>query len=1496
MKAARILSLLLCAALVFLMLPAPTLAADAAPKITSANMACFTLGKSGSFTVTATGSPTPALSKTGDLPGGLTFIDNGNGTATLSGTPAEGTFGNHLIAVTASNGVSPAAAQYLIVSIVAQYTTALHGADISVTPLDRGHGEIFVALPFSQAIAELNTDGTLVGMLTAQMYGPMSLAMDGYGFTAFVANHANGTVTRVIINNEIYGTDTVGSVDSFPVALALDQYGGAWVVLNGDDTVVRLGAMAYGVDFTHSVGRDPRGIAIGPWSNECAWITNFKDNTVTKLTPLWAPLYMATSFTEETFSVGRGPCGIAIDDSGAVWVANSTDNTVTRLTPDGDTYSSTTINVGSAPMDIAIDSSGYVFVTNNSGNTVTQLSPDGAVVGTFGVTSEPRAIAIDLSGNAWVAGASITKFQPIKLPEITSANGASFAPGGAGSFTVTAAGSPAPALSVAGALPGGVTFTDNGDGTGTLSGTPAAGTGGSYPLTITAANGASPSAAQSFMLTVPTVDAAIDPATVVFDKNPAKRVNVSTTVTWNSATCVEDVKARGASIGLASYEVVGNTLTVFAAYLATQDVGSLEMSVEFDIGGPAVLSVAISDTTPIQLAVPANLAWDAATPGKATWDAVPNAARYSVRLYKGSDALGSALDAAGTEHDFTAAIAAAGSGSYTFKVTAIGDGTAYTNSEQSAASAAYDYVAPIYAVTFVNQGAVYASRSVQMGAFVGDGWPDDPARLGYTFGGWYTETDGGGTETTAAAVLGITADQTLYAAWTPHIYTVKYEANGGDGGSTADSAHTYDTAKALTGNGFSHTGYTFAGWAESTTGAVKYADKASVVNLTAMDGATITLYAVWTANVYTVTFDAQGGSVSLDSMDVIYDSTYGPLPVPTRTGYTFGGWFTEVDGSGTRIAAATTVKITGEQTLYAAWAPHAYTVTYDANGGDGGDTADSAHTYGTTKALTGNGFSRTGYTFAGWAASAGGAAVYSNEQSVVNLTAENGATVTLYAAWTPHAYTVEYEANGGAGTTGDSAHTYDIEKALTANGFSRIGYNFAGWATSAGGAVVYSDKQSVVNLSATDGATVTLHAKWTLISYTISYTLGSGGAALPANPASYTIESDAITLNNPTRAYYTFAGWSGPDIEDGAMSVTIPKGSIGDRSYTALWTADSYPITYDLDGGTPGAANPASYTIDSEAITLNNPTKPYYTFVGWSGTGITGTSASVTIPTGSTGHRAYTAHWKEAFVPRTLTDPATGVSVSGLIREDASLIVGNMALGNDAACRAIRQRMNDAQYVFLLGWDISLTQHFTGTLTIAIPVGSRYNGMTVTLLHCANGALESFSCVVRNGVASVSVASLSPFAAFALTEDVAPDRLPVVATKAASGITASGATLNGTVAYEGAYSVIERGFVCTTSASGGLAIRVAASGKGKGSFSAVVSGLTPYTTYYVRAYATNAAGTAYGTAVSLRIAIANPAYPPQTGDSDSGLAAGTAMFALGALGGIALIRRRGRRA
>ena len=174
------------------------------------------------------------------------------------------------------------------------------------------------------------------------------------------------------------------------------------------------------------------------------------------------------------------------------------------------------------------------------------------------------------------------------------------------------------------------------------------------------------------------------------------------------------------------------------------------------------------------------------------------------------------------------------------------------------------------------------------------------------------------------------------------------------------------------------------------------------------------------------------------------------------------------------------------------------------------------------------------------------------------------------------------------------------------------------------------------------------------ITYAITYDL-AGGTVATANPATYNVESAAITLVNPTREGYTFAGWTGTGLDAASTTVTIPAGSTGDRTYTATWTPITYTIDYDLAGGSVAGGLPASYTIESAAITLVNPTRTGYTFKGWKLDGAGEAQMAVTIAAGSTGNKAYTATWQ--INQYTITFDSNGGSTVPAITQDYNTAV-----------------------------------------------------------------------------------------------------------------------------------------------------------------------------------------------------------------------------------------------
>ena len=201
--------------------------------------------------------------------------------------------------------------------------------------------------------------------------------------------------------------------------------------------------------------------------------------------------------------------------------------------------------------------------------------------------------------------------------------------------------------------------------------------------------------------------------------------------------------------------------------------------------------------------------------------------------------------------------------------------------------------------------------------------------------------------------------------------------------------------------------------------------------------------------------------------------------------------------------------------------------------------------------------------------------------------------------------TVTYEYGELGGTYAKQIVQKD-EKAVEPDVPSRAGYQFTGW---------YLDGTKY-NFDTAVAGGMALTAGWEIKQYSITFDTDGGSAIAPITRDYGT----AITAPaNPTKTGYTFAGWTP------AIPETMPAENM---TIKANWTVNQYTIAYDLDGGT-AESNPTSYTVESGAITLAAPTKPGYTFIGWSGTDLAGeNNLTVTIDKGSTGDRSYTAHWR----------------------------------------------------------------------------------------------------------------------------------------------------------------------------------------------------------------------------------------------------------------------------
>ena len=322
----------------------------------------------------------------------------------------------------------------------------------------------------------------------------------------------------------------------------------------------------------------------------------------------------------------------------------------------------------------------------------------------------------------------------------------------------------------------------------------------------------------------------------------------------------------------------------------------------------------------------------------------------------------------------------------------------------------------------------------------------------------------------------------------------------------------------------------------------------------------VALNATFSAISYTLGYELAGGSVASDNPTTYtIESTAITLNNPTREGYTFTGW------TGTGLdAATTTVTIaagsTGNRSYTATWTPTVYNIVYT----DGGTATPANPTTYTieTPTFTLTNPTKTGYTFKGWKLNGEGDAMMT-----VTITQGSTGHLAYTATWQVNQYTITFDSNGG---TEIDAIKQDYATAVVAPANpTREGYTFAGW-----------DKDIPTTIPAEN---VTITATWTPVNYTISYDL-AGGSVASANPTSYNIESAPITLINPTKDGYDFAGWTGTGLDAATKTVIIATGNTGNRSYTATWTKKTYSVS--ITGGGVTADNYSPEDGDDVVLTI----------------------------------------------------------------------------------------------------------------------------------------------------------------------------------------------------------------------------------------------------------------------------------------------------------------------
>ena len=401
------------------------------------------------------------------------------------------------------------------------------------------------------------------------------------------------------------------------------------------------------------------------------------------------------------------------------------------------------------------------------------------------------------------------------------------------------------------------------------------------------------------------------------------------------------------------------------------------------------------------------------------------------------------------------------------------------------------------------------------------------------------------------------------------------------------------------------TGYIFLGWTgEGIT------EPQKTIEIPQGSTGDRTYTANWQVIEYTIITLLEGGNAGSSQVYFYTVEQTVTLPTPTRTGYTFLGWTGE--GITTPQPNVTIPKgSTGDKTYIENWELTEYNITMDLSGGSGQEKVVYTMTDEDFELPTPT---RNGYEFVGWT----GEGITTPQTEVIIPTGSTG-NRTYTANWKVIEYTITLDTNGGPAV---SPIKYTVEDSFTLPYLLRTGYEFVGWTLDGSGMI------PAMPLIIYHGTTGDLRykAEWRLAEYTITMDLDGGSGQ---EKVVYTITDEEFELPTPTRNGYEFVGWTGERITTPQTSVKIPKGSTGNKAYTANWKVIRYTITLVTNGGAVIAS--IRYTVEDSVTLPIPPDRPGYEFSGWvlDGSGQF-PSTPMIIPKGSTGDRIYKAEWRVA--------------------------------------------------------------------------------------------------------------------------------------------------------------------------------------------------------------------------------------------------------------------------
>ncbi len=505
-----------------------------------------------------------------------------------------------------------------------------------------------------------------------------------------------------------------------------------------------------------------------------------------------------------------------------------------------------------------------------------------------------------------------------------------------------------------------------------------------------------------------------------------------------------------------------------------------------------------------------------------------------------------------------------------------------------------------YDITFDGNGATGGTMAVQNIALMAQAplLLNGYTRNGYDFIGWSDSPSG-----TVAYANGATykmtqeSPSTLYAVWRAKQNQLVFDGNGETGGSMAAMTIATDARASLTLNGFVKGGYAFDGWSEVPNGPKMY-DNGATYTMGA--AASYTLYARWTSETNTVRFNGNGATGgTMANQGILTDNTANLNANKfTRSGYTFAGWALAPGGLKVYDDGQEIKMKDGGYDLYAVWTAKINKVVFDGNGANGGSMVAQEIATDAKATLSLNGFTKTGYHFAGWAGTPDGAVLYGNGAQYT-MGADEG--YTLYAKWEANINRIVFNANGGTGSMAVQEIATGAATSLNPNGFTKSGYAFNGWSTTPLGSVEYING---ANYTMGTDETVTLYAQWVPVQNAVSFDgNGATGGAMAPQQINET-DTEPLDKNLYTRDGYTFIGWaltpSGNAIYDDREPYRMEPGVTNPVLY-AKWQANENTLVFNGNGSNGGQMeNKLLLTGEETNLPMNGFTRTGYTFVGWS--------------------------------------------------------------------------------------------------------------------------------------------------------------------------------------------------------------------------------------------------------------------------------------------------------